>query len=221
MNILTTLSSPMQYLATEMMLPFLSFSYRTIYPNYGIAILLLTILIKIVFYPLTKRQFESMKAMQVIQPALKEIQKKYKGQPQQLQSEMMALYKREGVNPFSGCLPLLVQLPFLFALFMAINGPEFAAMISQPGINPGLFSFWLPNLAQADKFLILPILIGITMFWSQKMTITDPTQARIMMLMPVVMFFLFMKLPAGVLLYWAASQVISTAQQLWVMRKPT
>ena len=101
----------------SVMIPFLQFSYNTIMPNYGVAILLLTALTKVVFYPLTQKQFKSMRDMKVIQPKLKELQKKHKDDPKKLQQEMIGLYKKHQVNPLSGCLPMLVQLPIFFAIF--------------------------------------------------------------------------------------------------------
>ena len=108
---------PINYLIDSFMIPFLNFSYENIFPNYGIAIILLTVLIKIVFYPLTKKQFEAMKANQKIQPMMKKIQEKYKGQPEKLHKEMTKLWKENNANPLSGCLPALVQLPVFIAVF--------------------------------------------------------------------------------------------------------
>ncbi|NQY73707.1 MAG: membrane protein insertase YidC [Candidatus Margulisbacteria bacterium] len=212
---------PIKAIVENVMLPFLTFSYENIFPNYGVSIILLTVLIKIIFFPLTKKQFHSMKIMQKLKPKLQEIQKKYKKQPEKLQKEMMQLYKDNKVNPLGGCLPLLIQLPFLFALYYTINSDGFSALIAQPGINPGLFSFWLPNLGMPDRFYILPLLIGLSAFYSQKLTITDEKQAKMMMFMPLIMFVICLNLPSGVLLYWAASQIISTGQQILVMKENT
>ena len=136
-----------------------------------------------------------------------------------MQKELMGLYKEHKVNPFGGCLPLLIQLPFFFAIFYTIRSEAFKAIISNPGINPGFLSFWLPDLAKPDATYILPILITLATFWSQKLTITDQTQARMMMFMPIVMGVLCLKMPAGVLLYWATSQILSSIQQIIIMKK--
>ncbi len=210
--------NPIDYLINEFMIPFLRFSYDSIYPNYGIAILLLTILVKILFVPLTQKQFKAMKETQKIQPEIKKIQEKYKGQPDKASKEMMQLWKTHKVNPLGGCLPALVQLPVFIAIFYTIKSPGFNALISQEGINRGLFSFWIPDLTLPDTFMVLPIFIALATYISQKMTITDPKQATLMMFMPFMMFFLCLKMPGGVLLYWAASQVLSSIHQYIVMR---
>ena len=213
--------NPITYLVDNIMLPFLNFSYNNIFPNYGIAIILLTIIVKVIFYPLTHKQFVAMKDMQKIQPQIKELQAKYKKEPEKLQQETMKLWKAHKVNPLSGCLPLLIQLPFLFALFYTMNSEAFKVLISQDGVNPGLFPFWLSNLGLPDKTLILPAIIALTTYWAQKLTATSEIASNKMlfMLMPVIIFVLCLKLPAGVLLYWAASQVISTIQQLIIMKR--
>lgn len=207
------------YLINTIMLPFLNYSYHNIYPNYGIAIILLTIVVKIVFYPLTKKQFESLKINQILQPKFKEIQEKYKKQPEILQKKMVELWKEHKTNPLSGCLPMLIQLPIFIAIFMTMQSPLFKDLISQPGINPGLFAFWLPNLGMPDKTFILPIIIALSTYWSQKSMTMDPMQAKFFALMPIVMLFISWKMPAGVLLYWAVSTIISTLQQIWIMKR--
>ena len=212
--------NPLTYLVDNIMLPFLNFSYTNFYPNYGVAIILLTIIVKVIFYPLTHKQFVAMKSMQTLQPQIKELQEKYKKQPEKLQQETMKLWKTHKVNPLSGCLPLLIQLPFLFALFYTMNSEAFKVLISQEGVNPGFFPFWLSNLGMPDKTLILPAIIALTTYWAQKLTSTKEIASNMMfMLMPVVIFVICIKLPSGVLLYWAASQVISTVQQVIIMKK--
>jgi len=201
------------------MLPFLNYSYHNIYPNYGIAIILLTLVVKIVFYPLTKKQFEALKKNQILQPKLKEIQEKFKKQPEVLQKKVMEFWKENQMNPLSGCLPMLVQLPFFIAIFLTMQSQAFKDIISQAGINPGLFPFWLPNLGLPDNTMILPIIIGISTYWSQKVMVIDPQQAKLFIFMPVLMMFISWKMPAGVLLYWAVSTIISTLQQIWIMKK--
>jgi YidC/Oxa1 family membrane protein insertase len=214
--------NPITYLVDNIMLPFLNFSYTNIFPNYGFAIILLTILIKLAFYPLTHKQFHAMKIMQKIQPKIKEVQAKHKKEPEKLQKEMLNIWKEHKVNPLSGCLPLLIQLPFLFALFYTMNSEAFRVLISQEGVNSGLFSFWLPNLGLPDTTYLLPIIIALTTYLSQKLSMNKDSagpQATMMMVMPFVIFVICLKLPAGVLLYWAASQIISSAQQMIIMKK--
>ena len=206
------------YIVQNAFIPFLKFSYELI-PNYGIAIILLTLLIKLLFYPLTLKQFKSMKLNQKLQPELKKIQEKFKGEPQKVHKETMSLWKEHNANPFLGCLPTLVQLPFFFAVFWTVKSPVFLEMLSLPGANPGLLTFWIPNLATHDTTYILPVVIGIATYFSQKMFMTDPKQAALFMFMPFVMVFICLKMPGGVLIYWATSQVIATAQQYLIMRK--
>jgi YidC/Oxa1 family membrane protein insertase len=207
------------YLINSVMIPFLTYSYNNVFPNYGVAIILLTIVVKVIFYPLTKKQFEAMKVNQMMQPKLKELQEKYKKQPEILQKKMVEMWKDHKVNPLSGCLPMLVQLPFFIAIFMTMQSPAFKTLIAQPGINPGLFPFWLPNLGLADVTFILPIIIAISTYWSQKSMPMDANQAKIFMFMPILMFVISWKMPSGVLLYWAVSTILSTVQQMWIMKK--
>ncbi|MCP4050850.1 MAG: membrane protein insertase YidC [bacterium] len=213
--------NPITVLVENIMIPFLKAAYGII-PNYGVAIIILTMVIKIIFYPLTRKQFESMKAQKQMQPEMKAIQEKYKGQPEKLQSEMMKLWKKHGSNPFSGCLPTLIQIPFFIAVFYTIKSDLFLSLINteiNPGVNPGLFPFWISNLGVKDVTYILPVLVGLSTFLSQKLMMTDPKQAKMFMFMPVIMFFICLKMPSGVLLYWAVSQLISTAQQYYIMQK--
>lgn len=201
------------------MLPFLKFAYHNIIPNFGIGIILLTIIVKILLYPLTKQQFESMKRMQTLMPELTKIKEKHKKDPQKLQQETMALYKKNTINPLGGCLPLLIQLPFLFALFYTMNGAGFESLISSGNVFPGFTTIWITNLSQPDPYFILPIVIGLATYIGQKMSATDPNQQKILMFMPIIMVAVSIKMPAGVLLYWAVSQIISSAQQILILNK--
>lgn len=210
--------NPITFLTNDIMIPFLSFSYHNIYPNFGIGIIILTLIVKILLYPLTKQQFESMKKMQAMMPTFKKLKEKYKDNPQQIQMETMKIYKQNNINPLGGCLPMLIQLPFLFALFYTMNGASFEALISQNSVFPGFTSFWLSNLSQPDHLYILPIIIGLATYFGQKMSTVDPNQQKILMFMPFLMVIISFKMPAGVLLYWAISQVISSAQQIMIMK---
>ena len=209
--------NPITFLTNDIMIPFLNFSYHNIYPNFGFGIILLTIIVKILLYPLTKQQFESMKKMQTMMPTFKKLKEKHKDNPQQLQAETMKIYKENNINPLGGCLPMLIQLPFLFALFYTMNGDSFAQLISQGDVFPGFTSFWLANLSAPDNFYILPIIIGLATYYGQKMSTVDPSQQKILMFMPFLMVIISFKMPAGVLLYWAISQVISSGQQILIM----
>lgn len=215
--------NPITFLVKEIMLPMLKFFYDNIYPNYGIAIILLTILVKAIFYPLSVKQFKSMKEMQKLQPKLKEIQEKYKKEPEKLQKQMIALYKEHKVNPLGGCFPLLVQLPFLIALFYTLMDKQFKNMLIASG-KGGTF-LWINNMAAADKTYILPILIAITTYLSQKtmQQTTDPSQKNMMSMMnnmmPILMFFISLKLYAGVLIYWVVSKGLTALQQYYMLNQ--
>lgn len=203
----------------QVMVPFLNFSYNNLYPNYGVAIILLTILIKLLLFPLTKKQFESMKATQKIQPQLKKLQEKFKGQPEKLHAEMMSLWKTNNVNPLGGCLPAILQMPFFIAVYFTVRSDTFEALLVAPNANPGMFTFWLSNLAAPDTTYILPIIIGLLTYLGQKMMITDPNQAKIMMILPFFLVYISAQLQAGVLVYWATQQLVAVIQQ-YIILKP-
>lgn len=212
--------APIKYLIDTLMIPFLSFSYHSIYPNYGVAIILLTLLIKVLFAPLTKKQFESMKKTQEIQPEIKKIQEKFKDQPEKVHQEMMKIWKEKKVNPLGGCLPAVVQLPFFIAVFYTVSSESFKALLASPGVNQGMFSFWLADLTAPDATYIMPVIIGIlTYFTSKMMSPSGQKQPAFMAIMPVFMVVICLRMPAGVLLYWVSSQLISSIQQYLVVKK--
>jgi len=191
--------------------------------NYGVAIILLTVVSKVLFYPLTVKGMRSMKAMQALGPQINALRSKYKSDPQRLQRETMELYRANKVNPMGGCLPMLAQAPIFYALYLALSvSPE---LQNAPFICFGrLFNvdLWICDLAGPDPTYILPILMGITMFVQQKMTPTtgDPAQARMMLFMPVVFTLMFLIYPiaSGLALYWAVSNVLQIGQQ-WLMER--
>ncbi|MCJ7727472.1 MAG: YidC/Oxa1 family membrane protein insertase [Actinobacteria bacterium] len=213
--------------------------------NYGIVIILLTIIVRIVLIPLTISQTKSMAKMQKLQPELKELQKKYKDDKQKLQQETMEFYKKNNVNPLAGCLPLLLQMPVFFALFQALRNPSeivtnilgnFTIDGVANGIKTGLAGFlpageftimgaanpnynflWM-NLNDKDPYYILVILMVATMFLTTKMTTTDPKQAKMMYIMPVVFGFISFQFPSGILVYWVTSNIWSIGQQ-WIVNK--
>jgi YidC/Oxa1 family membrane protein insertase len=182
-------------------------------PSYGIAIILLTVIIKVVLFPLTFKQVKSMKAMQTLQPEMKRIQEKHKKTPEKAQQEIMALYKKEGVNPLAGCLPLIVQLPILFALFRALDNFEYTVIPS---------FLWIPNLSNPDP-IILPILVAGTMFMQmyiqQKLTGSSaaPEQAQMqkmfLYVMPFMLGFFARNFPAGLAVYWTMFSIMGTLEQ--------
>src|SRR5215467_12755934 len=192
--------------------------------NYGVAIILLTVLTKVLFFPLTLKSMRSMKAMQALQPQINALRSKYKSDPQRVQRETMELYREHRVNPLGGCLPMIVQIPVFYALYVALSVS--VEMQSAPFICFGQFfgmHLWICDLAAADPTYILPILMGVSMFVQQKMTPTmgDPRQAKMMLLMPVVFTFMFLNLPSGLVLYWTVSNVLQIAQQLYMERSAT
>jgi len=186
-------------------LKFFLFIHKFI-PNYGLVIIVLTIIIKIILHPLTHKSYESMKKMQKLAPKLEELKKKYKDNPQKLNEEMMKLYKREGVNPMGGCLPMILQIPVFFALYeIFLNAVELKG-------SPFL---WIADLSQADPTYVLPVLMGASMILQQKLTpSTNPQQEKIFLVMAVVFTFMFATFPAGLVLYWFTNNVITAIQNL-------
>lgn len=181
--------------------------------SYGFPIILLTILIKVVTYPLTVKQIKSMKAMQEIQPKMKKIQEKYKNNPQMLQQKTGELFREAGVNPLAGCLPLLVQMPILMGMYYALFNFTF------PSPEAAAF-FWLPNMSEPDPLYILPVLSAATTYLQQKMTSTEMNaQMKIMMtVMPLFIGWISLTFPSGLVLYWVTMNVVQIAQQWWMYR---
>lgn len=182
------------------------------FANYGVAIILLTIVIKMALYPLTVKQVKSMKSMQELQPKIKEMQAKYKGNPEKLNKEMAAFYKTAGVNPLAGCLPLIIQMPFLIGIFYAIRDFQYA---DQTGF------LWLSDLSHPDPYYILPVLSALTTYIQQKQTTTEMTQQNKMMMifMPLFVGYISFTFPSGLVLYWSVGNLIQIAQQWFMYRK--
>lgn len=195
---------------------------HTFIPNYGFVIIIFSILIKILLYPLTHKSFESMQKMKDLQPKMNDLKEKYSSDPQRMQKETMALYKTEGVNPMGSCLPTLLQMPLLFALFQV-----FRSTIELRGEG---FIFWIQDLSlpdtiatlpftipfYGDSLNILPLFMGITMFFQQKMTITDPKQKSMVYIMPIFLTFLFNSFPSGLNLYYSLFNIFSIVQQKYI-----
>ncbi|MFZ3065754.1 MAG: membrane protein insertase YidC [Nitrospirota bacterium] len=177
--------------------------------NYGIAIILITALIKVIFSPLTHKSYKSMKEMQKLQPKITALQKKFKDDKQKLNIEMMNLYKTHKVNPVSGCLPMVIQIPVFIALYNVLS---YAIELRHAP-----FFWWIQDLAAMDPYYILPVVMGISMLIQQWMTPTaptaDPIQSKMMLLMPVIFTFMFLSFPSGLVLYWLVNNVLSIAQQ--------
>jgi YidC/Oxa1 family membrane protein insertase len=181
--------------------------------NYGWAIVLLTIVVRIPFIPLINKGQKSMKKMQALQPRMTEIRQKYKKDAPKMQKEMTELYKKYKVNPMSGCLPMLVQIPVFFALYKVL--------LIAIELRDAPFMFWIQDLSEKDPYYILPIIMGATMFLQQKMTPTtvDSQQQKIMQFLPIIFTFLFLNFPSGLVLYWLVSNLLSIVQQYYVNRK--
>jgi len=197
-------------------------------PNYGVAILLLTLLIKLLFWPLTNKSYQSTAKMQALQPKMKELQAKYKANPQKLNQEMAAMYKKEGVSPLGGCLPLLLQLPIFFALYnllsthFELRGASFiAGWINDLSAPEAIATFDPINLLvwKLDALRVLPFLMLGTTFLqtkvSQSTTPTDKNMALMTYAMPAVFFFILYNMPSGLVLYWTAQNVLGIVQQLF------
>ncbi len=181
--------------------------------NWGVAIILLTVLVKLVLYPLSQASYKSMANMRRVAPQMKRLQERYAGDRQRLSQEMMGLYKKEGVNPLGGCLPMLLPMPIFIALYWVL--------FESVELRQADFLFWIKDLAAKDPFFVLPLLMGGTMYLQQAMSpaMGDPMQVRIMKMMPIVFTVLFLWFPAGLVLYWLINSVLSVAQQWYVMRR--
>jgi YidC/Oxa1 family membrane protein insertase len=190
----------------------LKFFYGLVH-NYGIAIIILTFLVRIPFIPIVNKGQKSMKKLQDIQPRMAEIREKYKKDPQKMQQELMELYKKHKVNPMGGCLPIVLQIPVFFALYKVL--------LIAIELRGAPFAFWIDDLSAKDPYYILPIIMGVTMVIQQKMTPStmDPRQQKLMMLMPIFFTFLFLNFPSGLVLYWLANNVLSIGQQFYVNQK--
>tara|TARA_B100000700_G_scaffold331036_1_gene460911 strand:- start:2335 stop:4104 length:1770 start_codon:yes stop_codon:yes gene_type:complete len=185
--------------------------------NYGVAIIILTIIVRVVLFPLTFKGMKSMKRMQQLAPRMKKLQEKFKNNKEKLNKEMMDLYRKNKVNPLGGCLPMLLQLPVFFALYSALS--------SAVELRHAPFIFWLGDLSQPDGLGITPILMGLTMYVQQKMTpqtaMMDSTQAKIMQMLPFIFTIFTFTFPSGLTLYWVTSNILSIAQQQIINRIKT
>jgi len=182
--------------------------------NYGFSIILLTVCIKLLFWPLTQKSYKSMKGMQKLQPEMKRLREKFGSDKQRLNQEMMKFYKDHKVNPLGGCLPMVIQIPVFFALYRVLLGSI--------ELRHAPFILWITDLSAKDPYYVTPLIMGVTMFLQQKMTPTnmDPTQAKIMLLMPVVFTFMFLNFPSGLVVYWLVNNLLTILQQYLIKRQP-
>ena len=189
--------------------------------NWGIAIILLTVLIKALFWPLTAKSYASMEKMKKLQPHMVALREKYHDDKERMNKEVMALYKTYGVNPASGCVPILIQMPVFFGLYQALLTS--IELRHAPFIThlPGTDILWLADLSAKDPFYITPVIMGLTMFIQQRMSppATDPTQQKIMMFLPLIFTVLFLGFPSGLVVYWLVNNILSIAQQRMMAKK--
>jgi YidC/Oxa1 family membrane protein insertase len=193
--------------------------------NYGFSIIFLTILIKLVFWPITQKGMKSMKNMQKLQPKIAKLKERFKDDPSKMNQEMMALYKTYKVNPLGGCLPMLIQIPFFFALYRVL--------MAAIELRHAPFMLWITDLSAPDRLMIgfdipylhgipvLTLLMGASMYLQQKMTPTtaDPSQAKIMQFLPIVFTFMFLNFASGLVLYWFVNNLLSILQQYLINRQ--
>jgi YidC/Oxa1 family membrane protein insertase len=179
--------------------------------NWGWAIILFTLLVKLVLFPLSYKGMMSMQKLKDLAPKMKEIKEKYKGDPAKMNAQMMEMYKKHGANPMGGCLPLLLQIPVFFALYrVLLNAVE---------LEGAPWILWIENLAQMDPYFVLPILMGASMWFQQKITpsnFTDPLQEKIFKFFPVIMTVFFIYFPSGLVLYWLVNNLFTIAQQYFI-----
>ncbi|HEY5679460.1 MAG TPA: membrane protein insertase YidC [Pseudomonadales bacterium] len=181
--------------------------------NWGVAIILLTLLVKLVLYPLSATSYKSMANMRRVAPQMKRLQERHADDRQKLSQEMMALYKKEKVNPLGGCLPMLLPMPIFIALYWVL--------FESVELRQAPFALWINDLAAMDKYFVLPLLMGASMYLQQLLSpaVGDPMQVRMMRLMPIMFTVLFLFFPAGLVLYWLVNSVLSIAQQWYVIRQ--
>ena len=199
---------------------------RMFIPNYGVVLIVFSIIIKIVLHPLTRTSMKSMQKMQALQPMMTEVREKYKDDPQKMNQQIMRLYKEYGVNPAGGCLPLLLQLPILYALWSVFS--------SAIELRQASFILWITDLSVPDVIMKLPfriplfninelsglaLMMGVTMFIQQKMTVKDPRQKMMVWMMPLLLTLMFNAFPSGMNLYYFVFNLLSIVQQAWINKK--
>lgn len=181
--------------------------------NYGWAIIIITCILKILFFPLTHKSYKSMKEMQKLQPKMTELKEKHKNDRDAMNRAVMELYKTHKVNPMGGCLPMVVQIPVFFGLYRAL--------MYSIELRHAPFMLWITDLSAKDPYYVTPLIMGATMFIQQKMTPTnmDPVQAKMMLALPVVFTFMFLNFPSGLVIYWLVNNVLTIIQQTYINKK--
>jgi YidC/Oxa1 family membrane protein insertase len=203
-GMLTVLAGPLFWLLSKV---------QAITGNWGVAIILVTLLLKLLLYPLSEASGRSMAKMKALGPRIKNIQETYKDDKEKLGRAMMEIYKREKVNPVSGCLPMVVQIPVFLAFYWVL--------LYSVEMRQAPFAFWIQDLSARDPYFILPAIMAVAMFVQYKLNPTspDPTQAKVMMIMPIAMSAMFAFFPAGLVLYYVTNTVLSIAQQWNINRR--
>jgi YidC/Oxa1 family membrane protein insertase len=185
-------------------------------PNYGLVIITLSAVVKLLFYPLTRKSMESMRHMQLLKPEMDKLNEKYKDDAQKRNQAVLEMYRKHKVNPLGGCLPIVVQMPVFIALYNVLN--------TSIELRKAPFALWVQDLSAPDRvgavlglpIHILPLVMAGTMIWQQKLTPTDPRQAAMAYMMPVIMTVFFYAMPSGLVLYWTVTNLMAVAQQLWM-----
>lgn len=214
MEFFSTIFSPIESLLRFVLETLYAITSAAGFASYGWAIILLTIIVKMVLYPLTVKQVKSMKAMQELSPKMKKIQEKYKDNPQVMQQKIGALYKDAGVNPLAGCLPLLIQMPILMGMYYSLYNFNYPTPESA-------YFLWMTSMSDPDPMYILPVLSALTTFLQQKMTTTDsnnPQMKMMMFIMPLFIGWISINFPSGLVLYWVTMNVVQIIQQWWMYR---
>ncbi len=194
-------------------------------PNYGVVIIVFSVLIKVVLWPLTHKSYSSMKKMQALQPYLKEIKEKYKGDAQRMQKETAKLYKEHKVNPMGGCLPMLLQMPLLYGLFIVfrstieLRGAPFVLWIKDLSLPDTIFNLGFSIPMYGSQVALLPLVMGATTYFQSKATMTDPNQKMMLYFMPIFLTLLFNNFPSGLTLYYTLFNLLSMVQQRMVHNK--
>jgi YidC/Oxa1 family membrane protein insertase len=186
--------------------------FHSLVNNWGYAIILLTILVKMLLYPLSAASFRSMAKMRKLQPEMARLKERFGDDKQKFSQAMMEMYKKEGANPLGGCLPILLQMPVFLALYWTL--------MESVELRQAPFLLWINDLSVMDPYFVLPILMGISMFLTQMMQPEppDPIQAKVFKFLPIMMTFFFLWFPAGLVLYWLINNILSVLQQLYVTR---
>ena len=187
--------------------------------SYAISIALLTLLIKLILHPFTVKQFEMTEKMKMVQPLMKEIQEKYKDDPQQMNMRVAEIYRDYKINVFGGCLPMILPLPFLVIMYRVFLNTAFTEQLAAAGVNIGFL--WISNFAVPDTLRILPILSGLTTYFtfSQSQAQADPSQKTMTYLMPLMFVFITWSLPSGAAFYWVVSNIIGIIQNFLVKKQ--